>query len=222
MNKLNPYALYLVTDPELAGPRGVPATVEQALAGGVTTVQVRAKHLDGGEFLAQVLQVAEIAAQFGAQVIVNDRVDVFLSARNSLRGSNIKVHGVHVGQSDLPVAAVRELIGPEAQLGLSATTLAHVQAANKMQANPATRIDLLGVGPYRTTATKQDAGSGIGTAGIAELVAATEIPCVAIGGIKVADFKPLAATGIVGVAVVSALMAAPDPTQAAADFIQAR
>lgn len=206
------WSIYLVTDPDQCAQMGrsVPEVAQLAVRGGATVVQVRAKDLDGGAFLTQVLETAEALANTPATLIVNDRVDVFLSARDALAGSTAQVHGVHVGQRDLPALAVRKLIGPDALLGLSTNNLQEVRVANEHAA----RIDLQGIGPFRATPTKAEANYGIGVDGIEELAKAAHSPTVAIGGVKASDVRALRATGVAGVAVVSAICLADDPEAA--------
>lgn len=213
------WSIYLVTDPDQCARMGrsVPEVAGLAAQAGATVVQVRAKHADGGTFLTEVLHCAEALVGTGAKLIVNDRVDVFLAARHRLAGSVAVVHGVHVGQSDLPAQAVRELIGPDALLGLSTHTVEEVRAANT---NPA-RIDVQGIGPYRATTTKAEADYGIGVNGIAAFVKAATTPTVAIGGVKAADVPALRATGVSGIAVVSAICMAPDPAAATRALVEA-
>lgn len=203
------WSIYLVTDPDQCAQIGmsVPEVVEAAVTNGASAVQVRAKHTDGRAFLTQVLHCAEAMVGSDAVLIVNDRVDVYLAARAALTGSMASVHGVHVGQDDLPAHLVRELIGPDALLGLSTNTLEEVLAANRTPA----RIDLQGIGPFAATPTKAEANYGIGVEGIAALAAAATTPTVAIGGVKADDLAALRTTQISGVAVVSAICLAPDP-----------
>ena len=181
-------SVYLVTDEGQCRSRGrdVLATVEAAVDGGVTCVQLRAKGADGGLFLTQVLEVAEVIGD-QVPVIVNDRVDVFLAAREL----GARVAGVHVGQSDLPAPLVRALIGDGAFLGLSASTDAQVIAAQDEGA-----CDHLGIGTVRETATKTDAPGGLGVAGVARAASLVELPAVAIGGVKAPDMAPLAAAAL--------------------------
>lgn len=201
------YDLYLVTDTAQCGDRGVVETVRQAVAGGVRTVQVRDKTADAAALLAQILAVADAVGE-NATVLVDDRVDVYLAAR--MRGAS--VHGVHIGQDDLPPAETRALIGPDAVLGLTANTRAHFDAADAL---PAGTVDYLGVGVIRATATKPDHPDALGIDGFARLARSTALPCVAIGGIESADVGALRAADAAGVAVVSAICAADDPFEAA-------
>ena len=195
-------SLYLVTDTALCGPRGVPAVVRAAVAGGVTAVQVRDKTASDRELLALVRAVQEVLRGTGVPLLVNDAVDVALVA-----GAD----GVHLGQSDLPAADVRRLVGPDLLLGLSVSSVQEVLAV------PAGVVDHLGAGPVRATATKTDAAAPLGADGVrAVLAAAAGTPCVAIGGISEADVAGLRGAGVAGVCVVSAVCAAPDPRAAAA------
>ena len=199
--------LYLVTDIALCGARGVVETVRQAVEGGVTCVQVRAKDLSAAECLALLIEVADSVGDL-VPVIVDDRVDVYLAAR--LCGA--AVHGVHVGQSDLPVESVRALVGHEAIVGWSANTVEHLDVAGTL---PPGTVDYLGVGVIRATTTKPDHPTPLGVEGFERLRRLTTLPCVAIGGIHEGDLAALRRAGAAGAAVVSALCAAEDPRAAA-------
>lgn len=200
-------SVYLVTDTRQCGVRGVPAVVAAAVVGGVRTVQIRDHDASAAELLALVLAVAEVLDD-STTLLVDDRVDVALAAR--LAGA--RVHGVHVGQSDLPVAAARALLGPDAVVGLTANTTAHLDAVHAL---PAGTVDYLGVGVIRPTTTKPDHPAPLGIDGFAALAAATALPCVAIGGVDARDAAPLRAAGAAGLAVVSAICTAADPADAA-------
>lgn len=209
-------SLCLVTDPALAGERRLFDIVDRAVAGGVTLVQVRDKQASGAEFLQVVMRLAQVVGG-RATLLVNDRVDVFLAAR----AAGAVVHGVHVGQNDLPASLVRALVDTAAPLagsvrpsivGLTANTHDHLAA---VAALPAGTVDYLGVGVIHATATKADHPAVIGIDGFARIAAATSLPCVAIGGIHAADVAPLRRAGAAGVAVVSHIMQAADPAAAA-------
>ncbi|MFC4243865.1 thiamine phosphate synthase [Gryllotalpicola reticulitermitis] len=204
---------YLVTDSASAGSRGVLDIVRAATSGGVTAVQLREKNASARGFYELVLRAAELTAGRAA-LIVNDRVDVFLAAR----AAGARVDGVHVGQSDLPVTLVRRLIGPAAILGLTANTPAQLRA---VAALPDRTVDYLGVGVIRATRTKPDHPEPLGTAGFGALAATTPLPCVAIGGVTVADTVPLRRAGAAGLAVASAVCAAEDPQAAARELAHA-
>ncbi|MET7311253.1 thiamine phosphate synthase [Streptomyces sp. NPDC005571] len=207
-------SVYLVTDTAQCAARGrsVAETVALAVAGGVTAVQIRDKHAAGREFLHTVLEVAAVLPE-RVTLIVNDRVDVFLAAR----AAGARVTGVHVGQSDLPPAAVRELIGEHAVLGLSAATPDQLRAAAE---DPA-RIHHVGIGALHTTRTKADAPAPLGHAGFARLARLSDLPAVAIGGITPADLPRLRDAGAVGAAAVSGICAAADPRASARAYARA-
>jgi thiamine-phosphate pyrophosphorylase len=204
-------SLYLVTDSALAALAGhsIVDVVRWAVAGGVTAVQVREKDASAREFLDTVLAIADALPE-NVALIVNDRVDVFLSARAAGR----RVTGVHVGQSDLPVEAVRELVGAEAIVGLSASSDEQLRLA----ASPTARVDYVGIGALHPTRTKRDAPTALGLTEFARLVSVSPLPAVAIGGVSRLDLAAIRASGAAGAAVVSAICAAPDPEAAAREL----
>ena len=207
-------SVYLVTDAGQVAARGrdLLDTVRRAVAGGVSAVQVREKGAPARTFLEAVAAIGAVLPEPVA-LFVNDRVDVFCAARDV----GARVTGVHLGQDDLPVAAARALVGPEAVIGLSAATPAQVQPAGT---DPG-RVDYLGVGVVRATATKIDTPDPLGVAGIADRVRLTSLPVVAIGGVTVADMAPLRACGAAGAAIVSGICAAEDPEAAAGAYAAA-
>lgn len=195
--------LYLVTDTGLCGSRGVAATVEAAIAGGVTVVQLRDPGATGAELFATAVALREILRPRGIPFIVNDRLDVALAAR---------ADGVHLGQSDLPVTEARRIAGPDFLIGLSVSTVGEAAAAGQLP------VDYLGVGPVFATPTKADAAPALGLAGTAEVVRASALPTVAIGGINTGNAADVVATGVGGLCVVSAICAAPEPAAAAREL----
>lgn len=203
--------IYLVADSASTAGRPLADIVAAAVAGGVRTVQLRCKDLDAGPFLQEVLAAAQ-AASPETQILVNDRVDVYLAAR----AAGARVHGVHIGQSDLPATLVRAMIGPDAVLGLSASTPAELDAAHGLE--PGT-LDYLGIGAVRATPTKPNHPQPLGFAGLAAATARCTLPTVAIGGIGASDAARLIAAGTNGMAVVRAICAADDPRAATAELI---
>jgi thiamine-phosphate pyrophosphorylase len=201
-------SIYLVTDTGLAAAAGHPilSVVRDAVAGGATAVQLREKTATAREFLDLVRAVCDTVPE-SVTVIVNDRVDVFLAARRL----GARVGGVHLGQSDLPPTVARQLIGPDAVLGLSASTPAQLLEAR----NDPGAIDYVGIGALHATTTKSDAPRPLGLAAFGALAASTTLPAVAIGGIGLADIAPLRRSGAAGAAVVSAICSAPNPREAA-------
>lgn len=202
-------ALHLVTDHRVPFDR-LRAIVDEAVAAGVTVVQLRDKVATGAELFARTLDLADVVAG-RCTFVVDDRLDIVLAARD--RGA--RVDGIHLGQSDLPVAAARALLGPDAVVGWTANTPTHLSAAAAL---PDGTLDYLGVGVIRATATKPDHPQPLGIDGFGELAASTALPCVAIGGIDVDDVAALRAAGAAGVAVVSAVCAADDPGSVVRDL----
>ena len=197
-------ALYLVTDTAMCGARGVPETVRRALSGGATVVQVRDPAASGRELHELTTRVREELAGTGVPLLVDDRLDVALTAR---------ADGVHLGQSEPPAARAREVAGPDFLVGWSVSTRDELDAANALA--PGT-VDYLGIGPVFGTPTKPGAAAPTGVAGLREMVAATAIPSVAIGGVHGDNAAEVAATGVAGLCVVSEICAAADPAAAAA------
>lgn len=192
--------LYLVTDHRLPFP-ALLTTVEAAVAGGVTLVQLRNPELGGRALLEQARALKARLSGAGVPLIVNDRVDVATAA-----GAD----GAHVGQSDLPAEAARALLGPEAIIGLSITR------PDEVAGIPAGAADYIGIGPVYATGTKPDAAPALGLAGTAEVVRRAGLPSVAIGGIDETNAAAVMATGVDGLSVVSAISAATAPGAAAA------
>lgn len=207
-------SVYLVTDAAQSARAGraLVDTVDDAVAGGVTTVQLRAKGSDAGEML-------DLVAALGSRLpdhttlLVNDRVDVYLAAR--ARG--LRVSGVHVGQRDLPAETVRELVGPTAVIGVSASTAREIDAAQRSAA----QVTYIGIGAVHRTSSKADAPPVLGVDTAGQLAASSALPAVAIGGLTPADLPALRTAGFAGAAVVSWVCAAPDARTAAAQLARA-
>jgi len=195
-------SLYLVTDTGLCGEFGVAATAAAAVAAGATAVQLRDPHASDDEFLALGRELAAVLRGTGVPLIVNDRVHLV---------GAIGAAGAHVGQGDLDGTEARALLGPGQVLGLSVQTLEHVAEA---RARFLRDLDYLGVGPVWAQTTKPDAAVPGGLDILAKIVAASPWPCVAIGGIGVAQVRAVRATGAAGIAVVSAVCGRPDVTAA--------
>ena len=206
-------SLYFVTDSALCARVGrtVAQTAAAAVAGGAGIVQIRDKQLDDTCFLALargvLAAVQRVARETGRRVpiVINDRVWV---ARQLLNEGE-DVH-VHVGQADTPVIEVRRLLGERALIGLSAATPDDLSAARASGC-----VDLIGLSPAFDTATKVDAGTGLGADRVRTLAAQAGLPSVAIGGIDRERAQLLRGSGLIGVCVVSAICLAADPQAAA-------
>lgn len=189
-------AVYLVTDRQLCGERGVETVVAQAARAGVGYVQLREKTATTRHFIEMAKRIRDLLAPHHIPLIINDRVDVALAA-----GAD----GVHVGQSDMPAEAARKILGPTAIIGLSVETWGDVVAAQKMD------VDYLGVSPVYATPTKTDTNDPWGLEGIARIKGYSRHPLVAIGGLDASNAADVVRAGADCIAAVSAICAAADP-----------
>ena len=192
-------AVYYVADPEQTD-QDFLTIVDGALAGGITALQLRAKHLDGREMYDLAMGLRDRCRATGALFFVNDRVDVAMACR---------ADGVHVGVKDLPLQETRRLVGRAMIVGFSPLTMADVAMAK------ADGADYVGLGPVFGTVSKPDAQPELGLTALAEQAAAAGLPSVGIGGIDVARAGTVIRAGVDGVAVISAIQGASDPKQAA-------
>ena len=191
--------LYAVTDRRWLNGRTLAQDVEEAILGGVSMVQLREKHASNAEFEELARSVQPVCRKYNVPFIVNDNVDVALA---------VNADGVHVGQQDMQAGKVREQIGAERILGVSAQTVEQALAAEAVGA------DYIGVGAVFTTASKDDAQS-VSIDELRHICKAVRIPVVAIGGIEESNVSQLAGTGIVGISVISAIFAQTDLREAA-------
>ena len=196
------YTLYLVTDRQLMSCDSLTEAVEQAILGGCTMIQLLEKELSSLEFYNQAVAVKQVTDKYHIPLIINDRIDIAMA---------VQATGVHIGQHDLPAAAVRKVIGENMLLGVSASSIAEAIQAQQDGA------DYLGVGAMFPTGTKTDADS-VSMEELQKIRAAVSLPIVVIGGINKGNagrFKPM---GIDGLAVVSAIIAQSDIKAAAAEL----
>ena len=202
---VNPFdlSLYLVTDRPLSGGRDMAWIVREAAAGGVTMVQLREKECSTVEFIQLARELKAALAPLGIPLIINDRVDVALA---------VDADGVHIGQSDMPYATARKLLGSDKIIGLSVETMDEVIAANALD------VDYIGISPVYATPTKTDTLTPFGLDGVDEVMRCSRHRCVAIGGMNRDTVGEVIAHGVEGVAVVSAIVAAPSPREAAAEL----
>jgi thiamine-phosphate pyrophosphorylase len=191
--------LIVVTDAGLAGPRGVERTVAAALEGGAPCIQLREKEAGTGDVLRLARRLRALTRAHGALLFLNDRLDVALAA---------EADGVHLGPDDLPVAETRRVVPDDFLVGYSTDDPLVARAAE------AEGADYIGCGTVWPTSSKARAGRAIGPEGLARVARAVTIPVVGIGGITVERAGELAGTGAAGLAVIGAVMAAPDPAGA--------
>ncbi|UWP58992.1 thiamine phosphate synthase [Ruminococcus gauvreauii] len=197
------YTLYLCTDRELMSTETLEEAVEKAIKGGCTVVQLREKHCSSREFYQAAVNIREITRKYQVPLIINDRVDIALA---------IDADGVHVGQSDLPASVVRSIIGEDKIVGVSAAKVSEAEQAVKDGA------DYLGVGAMFPTDTKTDARP-VTMEELRAIRSAADVPIVVIGGINQKTVHHFKDTGIDGLAVVSAVIAAEDIEQAAREMV---
>ena len=191
--------LYAVTDRRWLSGRSLEDVIEEALAAGITMVQLREKTLAEPAFLAEAKELQALCREYHVPFIVNDNVDIALA---------MDADGVHVGQSDMPATEARRLLGPAKIIGVTARTVAEAQAAE------AAGADYLGSGAVFGTSTKRDAKT-MPLETFRAITASVQIPVVAIGGISAANAGGLKSHGAAGLAVVSSLFGAADITEAA-------
>jgi thiamine-phosphate pyrophosphorylase len=199
-------SLYLVVGQADVGSRALEDLVAQAVAGGVTLVQLRDKTASEQRFVELARALMAVLRPRGIPLIVNDRVE---AARA------VGAAGLHLGQDDLAPSEARARIGPDKILGLTAGLPELARAA------PLAEVDYLGVGPVHATVSKADHKPPIGAAGIAAVRAVTALPIVAIGGLTAARAPAVIEAGADGVAVVSAVCGAADSKAAARDLRRA-
>lgn len=188
------YSIYLVTDDGCLQGRELLDCVREALEGGVTLVQYRAKTASSAEMYAEALQLKALCDSFKVPLIINDRLDIAMA---------VGAAGVHLGQDDLPCAAARKILGEDYIIGVSAHNPAEAKAALQSGA------DYLGCGAVFGTATKADVQK-LGTDGLAAICKAKGLPVVGIGGVTADNYREVRAAGADGAAIVSGILAQPD------------
>ena len=186
--------LYAVTDRSWLGGQTLYQQVEEALEGGATFIQLREKNLDDAETLKEAVLLQELCKKYKVPFVVNDKVEVALK---------MDADGVHVGQSDMEAGNVRQLLGPDKIIGVSAQTVEQALLAQERGA------DYLGVGAVFPTGSKSDAVE-VDHDTLRAICQAVDIPVVAIGGISRENVSRLSCTGICGIAVISAIFAQTD------------
>ena len=196
------FRLYFVTDRKQTAGHPLVDVVRAALDGGVRAVQLREKDLEAGELYHLALQLRKVTERYNARLFINDRLDVALA---------VEADGVHLGQTSFPVATARRLFGPGKLIGVSTHSLAEITAA--------AGADFIVFGPVYFTPSKAAYGEPQGLDRLREAVAQSPVPVFAIGGINVERIPHVLTAGAYGVAMISAISAAPDPTQAARDLL---
>lgn len=196
--------LYAVTDRSWLGDHDLVDQVEETILAGTTIVQLREKELSDKDFLAEAVKIQSVCQKHNIPFIINDNLEVAIAC-----GAD----GIHVGQSDLAANQVRERLGKDKIIGVSAQTVEQAILAEQMGAN------YLGVGAVFSTSTKLDA-SDVSFDTLRQICKAVSIPVIAIGGINAHNLLQLSGSGVNGVAVVSAIFAQNDISKATRELRQ--
>jgi thiamine-phosphate pyrophosphorylase len=201
--------LNAIVDPERSGGHDLAELARLCAEGGATLVQLRDKVSETRAMVEKARAIRKALVPFAVPFVVNDRVDVALAAG---------AEGVHLGQDDMAVEDARRLLGPDAIIGLSVKNVSEAEAA------PVALIDYVGSGGVYVTLSKQQKNAPIGPEGLARIVAVLrgraqkekkELPICGIAGIDASNAAAVIGAGADGVAVISALSLASDPTRAA-------
>ncbi|HEX9147356.1 MAG TPA: thiamine phosphate synthase [Candidatus Binatia bacterium] len=198
------FDLYLVTDRSQTQARDLLWVLECALDGGVKAIQLREKNLGGKELFLLAEAARKLTQHYRAALLVNDRIDVALA---------IGADGVHLGQTSLSTKTARELLGAQRLIGVSTHSPEEAQEAEAQGA------DFVVFGPVYFTPSKASYGAPQGLAALTKTVEKISLPVYAIGGLKPGNVLEAKRTGIRGIALISAIMSAPDPKKAAEEII---
>ena len=199
------FDLYLVTDRNQTGGRDLLWVLEQALDGGVKAIQLREKDLSGRDLFSLAEKVCKLCQAYNAALFINDRIDVALA---------VDAAGVQLSQTSLPVVTTRALLGPQKIIGVSTHSL---QEAKEAEQNGA---DFVLFGPVYFTASKAAYGAPQGLAALKTIVDNISLPVYAIGGIKPENIESTKKLGVRGVALISAIVSAESPKEAAAKMLR--
>ena len=195
-------SLYFITDSTDLSEEEFLRRTEEALQGGVTLLQLREKNRTTREYLSLAEKVHELTRRYGVPLLIDDRLDVAMA---------MDAEGVHLGQSDLPIHIARRILGPDKIVGATAKTVPQATEAYEQGA------DYLGVGAIYPTTTKVKTVL-TSTDTLRDICKAVPIPVNAIGGLNKTNIDVLCGIPIAGICVVSAIMKADDPRQAAIDL----
>jgi thiamine-phosphate pyrophosphorylase len=194
------WTLYVITDAKLSRGRSHLEVAQAAIEGGASIIQFRDKEMSTRQLVETARKMKELTDEARIPLIINDRLDVALA---------VDADGVHVGQDDMPAALARQLIGPHKILGVSASTVEEALQAEREGA------DYVSASPVFTTPTKPDAPPPTGLEGLRAIVEAVNLPVIAIGGINEKNAAEVIEAGAQGIAVISAVISAPDIVAAA-------
>ena len=199
------FSLYLITDRRQIAERSLLAVVREALEGGVRAVQLREKEISGRELFMLAEELRNITREYGARLLINDRLDIALA---------VDADGVHLGAASLPVSTARRLLGPQRLIGYSAHALYEASQAAEEGA------DFVTFGPVFYTPSKARYGEPLGIELLRSACAALAIPVFALGGVKRENIAGIMAAKAHGIALISGIIAVADPKLEAASLIQ--
>ncbi len=197
--------LYLVTDEELLLGKDLYQTVEAAVKGGVTMVQLREKRSATRDFIERAIRLKRILAPYRIPLIINDRIDVALAS---------DADGVHIGQSDMPYTLVKQLLPAGKLIGLSVESREQALEANEFE------LAYIAASPVFATPTKTNTVTEWGVEGIRWIQSVSKHQVFAIGNLKTHNIPSVIEAGATGIAVVSAIISSPDPESAARELAQ--
>jgi len=198
------FNLYLITDRRQTGSRRLTDVVEEALKGGVRGVQLREKDLPSKELYELAFELRKLTDRYNARLIINDRVDIALA---------VDADGVHLGQNSLPIHRARKILGENMLVGISCHNQVNAIMAQENGA------DFITFGPVYYTPSKATYGKPVGIDSLELVSHLINIPIFALGGIKLDNIKEVIAAGAAGISLVSAIIAADDPKNEAAEMI---
>jgi thiamine-phosphate pyrophosphorylase len=191
------FSLYLITDRTQTAGRALPAVCADALRGGLRALQLREKDLDTGQLFELAVELRQLTWEYGAKLLINDHIDIALA---------VAADGVHLGKASLPVPEARRILGSERLIGYSAHSADEALQAQQDGA------DFVTLGPVYHTPSKALYGAPLGLSALLETTRVVTIPVFALGGIKHTSAAKVLSAGAHGVALISAIMAAPNPT----------
>jgi thiamine-phosphate pyrophosphorylase len=177
--------------------RTLPAVVADALRGGLHAVQLREKDLSSCQLFELAVELRAVTREYGAKLLINDRVDIALA---------VGADGVHLGKASLPVAVARHMLGSARIIGYSAHSVDEARNAERDGA------DFVTFGPIFATPSKAAYGEPLGLTRLAEAASALTIPVFALGGVKISSVDEALSAGARGIALISAIFSAQDPT----------
>ena len=190
------FNLYLITDRTQTAGRELSAVVVAAMRGGLRALQLREKDLTGCQLFELASELRMITREYGAQLLINDRIDIALA---------VGADGVHLGRASLPVAAARRVLGSSQVIGYSAHSMEEALQAERDGA------DFVTFGPVYATPSKAAFGEPLGLACLADVARRLTIPVFALGGVKISTIDEVMSAGAHGVALISAVIAAENP-----------